>query len=224
MRIAPSLGLALLLLVPAAHAADDALTTEEQKFSYVVGVGIARDLIGQGIKVDPKALALAIEDAMADREPRLSVEEMREVIAARQAEAEAKAAEAGGANRTRGDSFRAEYEKKDGVTKLPNGVLYTVLASGNGKNPTVDSTVEVHYVGKLTDGREFDSSRARGQPAQFPLNGVIRGWTETLPLMKEGDKWEVVIPPELGYGAAGAGGAIGPDETLVFEIELLKIL
>lgn len=214
----------LALLVPNAHAADEALATDEQKFSYVVGAGVARDLIGQGISVDAKAFALAIEDAMADREPRMTVEEMREVVTKAQEKAEAEAQQAASANRAKGDAFRTEYAAKQGVTSLPNGILYTVLASGEGPSPTAESTVEVHYVGRFTDGREFDSSVARGQPAQFPLNGVIKGWTETLPLMKVGDKWEVVIPPELGYGSAGAGGAIGPDETLVFEIELLKIL
>lgn len=223
MRIAPIAGLALVLLAPQAQA-DEALSTEKQKFSYVVGAGVARDLLSQGIQVDAQAFSLAIEDAMADREPRMSLEEMRQVVDAARAKAEAEAAEAGAGNRSRGDAFRTEYAQREGVTELPNGIMYTVMAEGDGATPAPDAEVEVHYVGRLVDGREFDSSVARGQPARFPLNGVIPGWSQTLPLMQEGDKWEVVIPPELAYGSTGAGDAIGPDETLVFEIELLQVL
>lgn len=226
MRTASRLTLAIALAACALPAAadDPALATDEQKFSYVVGVRFAQDLLQQGLKVDPAAFSLAIEDAMANREPRMTLDEMKAVVKTAQEQAQAKASAAGNANKAKGEAFRAEYRKKDGVKELPDGVLYTVLKSGTGKSPTADSKVEVNYVGKLTDGKEFDSSVARGKPAQFPLNGIIKGWAETLPLMKEGDKWEVVIPPELAYGSTGAGATIGPEETLVFEIELLKVL
>jgi len=122
-----------------------------------------------------------------------------------------------------GEAFREEYKKGEGVTTTESGLSYKVLASGEGKSPTAESTVVVHYTGKLTDGTEFDSSVKRGEPATFGVTGVIPGWTEIVQLMKEGDKWEVVIPSELGYGERGAGASIPPHSTLVFEIELLEV-
>jgi len=122
-----------------------------------------------------------------------------------------------------GKAFREAYGQREGVSKTDSGILYRVLVPGTGAQPTADDTVVVHYQGTLVDGTEFDSSIRRGQPATFSLAGIIPGWQEALQLMKEGARWEVVIPPELAYGSTGAGGAIGPEETLIFEIELIEV-
>jgi FKBP-type peptidyl-prolyl cis-trans isomerase FklB len=126
-------------------------------------------------------------------------------------------------NAAAGDAYRAEYAKKSGVKKLDSGILFTVINSGSGKQATKDSTVTVNYRGTLVSGKEFDSSYSRNQPATFGLTGVIKGWQEIVPMMKVGDKWEVVIPPELGYADRGAGDVIGPNETLTFEIDLIEV-
>jgi FKBP-type peptidyl-prolyl cis-trans isomerase len=125
--------------------------------------------------------------------------------------------------REKGEAFLAENAKKEGVKVLPSGLQYRVIKEGTGKQPTKSDTVSVHYKGTLIDGREFDSSYKRGEPAEFGVTQVIKGWTEILQLMKEGAKYEVYIPWQLAYGAQGAGGLIGPHETLVFEVELLKV-
>ena len=116
-----------------------------------------------------------------------------------------------------------ENKNKEGVVTLPSGLQYKVLQEGTGRTPTATDTVSTHYRGTLLDGREFDSSYKRNEPTEFPVNRVIKGWTEALQLMKEGSKWMLYIPPHLAYGERGAGGLIGPNETLIFEIELLKV-
>lgn len=123
----------------------------------------------------------------------------------------------------RGEKFLKENASKDGVKTLPSGLQYKVMTEGAGKMPKVTDVVSVHYKGTLLDGKEFDSSYKRNEPAEFPVNGVIKGWTEALQLMKEGSKWTLYIPAQLAYGARGAGADIGPNETLTFEVELLKV-
>ena len=125
--------------------------------------------------------------------------------------------------REKGEAFLAENAKKEGVKTLPSGLQYKVVKEGTGKQPSKSDTVSVHYKGTLIDGREFDSSYKRGEPAEFPVSGVIKGWTEILQLMKEGAKYQVFIPWQLAYGERGAGDLIGPHETLVFDVELLKV-
>lgn len=205
-------------------AADKKFTTEKEKLSYAIGVQLGGSLKQQGITdLDTAALAQAIDDMLNGRQPKVSVQEMQAALDAyRQklmAEKEAEAKKASAA----GDKFRKDNKKKKGVTELANGIQYEVLKKGDGKKPGKTDTVTVHYHGSLVDGKVFDSSVKRGQPATFPLNGVIKGWQEVLPLMPTGSKWKVVIPPELAYGAKGAGASIGPNETLIFEIELLAI-
>ena len=129
-----------------------------------------------------------------------------------------------GENLAKGKAYMDKNKAKKGVTTLPDGLQYEVLREGTGAQPTADSTVKVHYTGKLVDGREFDSSKREGKPVTFPVNGVIEGWSKILPLMKVGARWLVTIPPELDYGVNGSGAVIGPKETLVFEIELLDIV
>ena len=123
----------------------------------------------------------------------------------------------------KGETYLKENAKKEGVKTLPSGLQYKVVKEGNGKSPKATDTVSVHYRGTLIDGTEFDSSIKRGEPAEFPVNRVIKGWTEALQLMKEGDKWMLYIPSNLAYGERGAGADIGPNETLIFEVELLKV-
>lgn len=216
-----ALGLAALLVVPA-HAAE--LKTHEQKYSYAIGFRLAQSLQAEGLKVDATAFSAAMTDALSGKEPAMSVEDMQAALQAerdRQLEAFNKIAEA---NKAAGDKYRADNAKKDGVKSLPSGMQYRVLNAGSGKQASAESTVTVHYRGTLVNGKEFDSSYKRDNPAKFGLSGVIKGWQEIVPMMKVGDKWEVVLPPEFGYGESGApGGVIGPNETLIFEIELLEV-
>lgn len=206
------------------HAQAVELKTEEQKFSYGIGTQIGQSMKRQGVEVDVDAFAAAVRDAMEGREPQLSPEEMAAVVSRAEAKAEDDFKAVAANNLENGKTFRADYAKQEGVKSLSNGILYKVERDGAGAHPDANSQVRVHYAGFLIDGNEFDSSYRRGEPAEFPLNGVVQGWQEVLPLMREGAKWQVVIPPELAYGARGAGAVIGPNATLVFDIELLKVL
>lgn len=211
------------LLVTANTHADTSLDTLKKKYSYALGFSIANNLKRQNIKPDTKALALAIEDIMNNKPPRMSIGEMRKAMNEYHALLEKERAGQGEKNKQIGKKFLAEYKKKPGVKSLKGGILYRVLKSGKGSSPAATDTVTVHYTGKLINGEVFDSSYIRNQPATFPLNRVIKGWSIAVQNMKPGDKWEVVIPSELAYGERGAGSSIGPNETLIFIIELLKI-
>ena len=213
----------LLLFVVSAYAAP-ALKTDRQKYSYGIGVQVAHSLKRDGIDVDLPAMQQAIADVMSDTKLRLSDEEMRQAFAHLQEQKKQELAVMAGKNQKAGNEFQAKNKKQAGVKVLPDGVQYKVIKAGTGKTPTVNDRVTVHYRGKLINGEEFDSSYSRGEPATFPVNGVIKGWQEVLPMMKEGGHWQVVIPPELAYGDRGAGAKIGPNATLVFDIELLKVL
>ncbi|MFA7619798.1 MAG: FKBP-type peptidyl-prolyl cis-trans isomerase [Thiohalomonadaceae bacterium] len=207
-----------------AQAADKSLASEKEKFSYAVGVNMGMSLQQQGVAdIDTDALAQAIGDVLSGRELRMTPQEMEAAFQAFQKQAEAAQAEAAQKAKAAGDKYRSEFKKKKGVKALPSGILYEVLRAGKGKKPAVTDTVTVHYEGSLISGQVFDSSVKRGQPASFSVNGVIKGWQEVVPMMPVGSKWRVVIPPELAYGEQGAGRVIGPNETLVFEIELLSI-
>ena len=199
--------------------------TVELQASYGIGRQIGDQVASQpfeGLNAD--AVAQGVMDALNGSEMAVEVEDLRAafgVINERmQAEHEAKAKEAASA----GTAFLEENAKKDGVTVTESGLQYEVLVAGEGEKPTADSTVRTHYHGTLIDGSVFDSSYDRGQPAEFPVGGVIKGWTEALQLMSVGSKWRLAIPYELAYGEQGAGGAIGPYQTLVFDVELLEIL
>jgi len=198
--------------------------TQKERLSYAVGVQMGSSLKQQGLTdLDPKVVGQAIADVLADAKFKVSQEDMQAAITAYQQEANAKRNAAASKQKTAGDKFRAENKKRKGVTELANGIQYEVLKDGKGAKPKKTDTVTVHYHGTLIDGTVFDSSVKRGKPATFPLNGVIKGWQEVLPLIPTGAKWKVVIPPELAYGERGAGGSIGPNETLIFEIELIEI-
>jgi len=195
--------------------------TEMEKVSYSLGVNVATGVKAQGLDtIDANAVAKAFKDVFEGNDLDISEEESMKVLqdyfSKIQANKSAKANEEGAA-------YLAENGAKEGVITTESGLQYEILSSGDGKKPTTDDQVTVHYHGTLTDGTVFDSSVDRGQPASFGVTQVIKGWTEALQLMSEGDKWKLTIPANLAYGDQGAGGMIGPGATLIFEVELLSI-
>lgn len=204
-----------------AMAQDDTLATDEAKVSYALGMMVGERVLKQYENLDYDTLIEAMKAQHAGDETLMTMEEAQNAL---QAQAEAAASEAAMAAKEAGDAFLAENAARDGVSVTDSGLQYEVIEEAEGDKPTLESTVSVHYVGTLMDGTEFDSSVARGEPAQFPLNGVIPGWTEGLQLMNVGSKYRFVIPSDLAYGDRGAGQSIGPGETLVFEVELLEIM
>jgi len=200
---------------------------ELAEISYCIGWGFSRDLISQGMELDPAMTGKAFSDiqnksTLAYNEKQISeaLNILQEKLAAQKEKQREIIAQK---NITSGTAFLASNARTDGVVTLASGLQYKVLVRGDGHSPRLNDTVTVHYRGHLIDGTEFDSSYKRGEPVSFATNGVIIGWTEALQLMHEGDKWQVVIPSELAYGDRGAGPIIGPNATLIFEIELLKV-
>jgi len=204
-----------------AHAAD--LKSDTQKFSYALGYQIGNTIKREAGEVDVKVLSEAISDVLKNKDPQLSMQDMQAAFTKRRDEQQAGKKVEGENNLKAGEEFLKANKKKPGVTEIASGIQYKVIKEGDGKQPATTDTVTVHYQGTLIDGTEFDSSVKRGEPATFALNKVIQGWQEVLPLMKVGSKWQVVIPSKLAYGPAGAGAIIGPNSTLVFDIELLGI-
>ncbi len=213
--------MAIALATPALSMATE-LKSDKQKFSYSVGYRLALSLKNEGLDVEPAAFSAAMKDALSDAKPAMTTDEMQASMAAEREKQLKVIQDKVAENMKTGDKFRADNAKKAGVKTLDNGIQYKVITSGKGKQASKDSEVTVHYKGTLINGTEFDSSYKRNKPATFGLTGVIKGWQEIVPLMKVGDKWEVVIPPEFAYADKGAGTAIGPGETLIFEIELLE--
>jgi FKBP-type peptidyl-prolyl cis-trans isomerase FklB len=209
-------------------ASGSALTTPKAKGSYALGMSIGMGLHRQSVDVDPAFVARGLRDAMAaggktlltEDEMKAALQQLRADVNKQQ---EAKAHAEGESNRKQGEEFLAANKGKPGVKVLPDGLQYKIEKEGTGPKPTAGDTVTVNYRGTLINGKEFDSSYKRGQPATFPVGGVIKGWTEALQLMPVGSKWELFIPSDLAYGDRGAGGDIGPGETLIFEVELLSI-
>jgi FKBP-type peptidyl-prolyl cis-trans isomerase FklB len=204
------------------------LTTQKQKASYAIGLNIGKSMHKDSVDVDPSILLRGLRDGLAGTKPLLTDDEARAAMVALQADLRKKGEEKmlvqGEANKKEGDAFLAENKTKDGVVALPSGLQYKILKEGTGPKPAATDTVVCQYKGTLLDNTEFDSSYKRGQPATFPVSGVIKGWTEALQLMPVGSKWELFIPPDLAYGARGGpGGGIGPNATLVFEVELVSI-
>ena len=206
-----------------ALAADPSLKTEQEKFSYAIGYQVGQSFKREGLDIDSKALAQAINDVLSDSELKLSTDEMRDIVESFQAKQAAERTARADKALEEGKAFLIANKEKTGVKELPSGVQYKVITSGSGKQPKATDSISAHYRGTLLNGEEFDSSYERGQPATFGVNQVIKGWQEILQMMREGDKWEVYIPAEMAYGAQGAGGNIGPNETLTFEIELIKV-
>src|SRR5262245_12129076 len=203
-----------------------ALETDDARANYSMGYQIGNDWKRQGLPLDAEALAAGIRDAAQGSEPRLSEEDRRAALTALQerlgAAAEASRQAAAEKNLADAKAFLDANRAKEGVTTLPSGLQYKVIKEGTGPKPAATDTVTVNYRGMLIDGTEFDSSYSRNAPASFPVNRVIKGWTEALQLMSEGAKWEIYIPPDLAYGDRGAGAKIPPQSALVFEVELIK--
>ncbi len=201
------------------------LKEQKDKLSYSVGVTIGKSMKRDSIDVNPELLVQGIKDGIAGGKFLLTDEEMVETFKTLQQDMAAKQAEARKAlaekNLKEGEQFLAENAKKEGVVTRPSGLQYKIITQGSGKQAKSTDTVTVHYRGTLTDGTEFDSSYKRNEPASFPLNEVMAGWTEGVSLMKVGSKWQLFIPSKLGYGENGAGDVIGPNATLIFEVELL---
>ena len=201
-------------------AATTGLATDLQKASYALGINIGTSIKQQPIQLDLASLFKGIKDADSGTKPALTEDEMNASLKVVRDEAAAKVSEA---NMKEGGEFLAANKAKDGVVTTASGLQYKIITAGTGPKPTKADTVVCNYKGTLINGTEFDSSYKRGKPAEFPVGGVIPGWTEALQLMPVGSKWELYVPPDLAYGSRGAGGAIGPNQTLIFEVELLSI-
>ncbi len=215
--------LALLILILGANASALELANQDQRLSYVLGVQFGQQLKSEGIKVDVDAFTAAINDVIWGKPLQMTLEEMQAALLEGQQALAKKKMEKAEAALVEGSRFLEENKTKEGVVTLPSGVQYIELTPGEGANPAPNAKVTVHYRGTLISGKEFDSSYKRGEPTSFALDGVIPGFRETITRMKPGAKWKVFIPSELGYGANGAGASIGPNETLIFDIELISI-
>ncbi len=194
--------------------------------SYGIGYGIGSDMRQQGLSAEfmtQADLIAGIMDALASKEPAVPGADIQAAMKALQQKLQAKAAAVGKENLAKSNKFLEENKKKEGVQTTASGLQYEVIKAGNGATPKVENEVTVHYEGKLINGKIFDSSIKRGEPASFGVGQVIPGWTEALQRMKVGDKWRLFIPPNIAYGERGAGGDIGPNEALIFEVELLEV-
>jgi FKBP-type peptidyl-prolyl cis-trans isomerase len=202
------------------------LTTQKDKASYAIGVNIGRSMQRDSVDIDLNIFLRGVKDAMAGGKMLLTDDEAKAALTALQADLrkkqEEKMQQMGDANKKAGDAYLAANKTKEGVVVLPSGLQYKILTLGTGPKPAATDTVICNYKGTLIDNTEFDSSYKRGQPATFPVTGVIKGWTEALQLMPVGSKWQLFIPPELAYGPRGQG-PIGPNSTLIFEVELISI-
>ncbi|MBE0605672.1 MAG: FKBP-type peptidyl-prolyl cis-trans isomerase [Deltaproteobacteria bacterium] len=219
---------AMVAFSGASFAADGTeLKSDKEKISYSIGMDIGGNLKRGAVEVDPDLLARGLKDSysggktlLTEDQARQAIEDFQQTLMAKKAETMRKLSEE---NKADGEKFLAENAKKAGVKSLASGLQYKEITPGKGKTPKTTDTVTVHYKGTLIDATEFDSSYKRGEPATFPVSGVISGWTEALQLMKEGAKWQLFIPPNLGYGERGAGSIIGPNATLIFEVELISV-
>lgn len=201
---------------------DNKITDELEKFSYSLGMSIAGNLIKSGVnKINPELFMIGLKDTFDGEMPKIMPDEANQILES--FIAKANQGQYSG-NLEKGLTFLSENLVKEGVIELPSGLQYKVINEGDGEIPTLTNRVKCHYHGMLTDGTVFDSSVERGEPAVFPVNGVIQGWIEALQLMSTGSKWRLFIPSELAYGEQGAGGIIGPNSTLIFDVELLEIL
>ena len=204
------------------------LKTQKEKASYAIGMNIGKNLKRDSVEVDPAVLYRALKDAYTGSKLLLTDEEAKTALTTLQAEVrgkeEAKTKAAAVENKKTGEAFLAANKTKEGVVTLPSGLQYKIIKAGNGPKPTAEDTVLCHYRGTLVDNTEFDSSYKRGEPLKIPVGGVIKGWTEAIQLMPAGSKWQLFIPSDLAYGERGAPGSpIGPNSTLVFEVELISI-
>lgn len=216
-------GLVLFTLITQSAYAGSALKTNKQKYSYAIGVKVANNLKSQGIELDPKSLSAAISDVLSGKKLQASQQELTAALNGLLQKNKAKKDAQAQAALDTGKKYLAANKSKKGVITLKNGMQYKIIKSAQGKKPKNTDTIVANYEGKLISGKVFDSSYKRGSPATFPVNAVIKGWQKIIPMMPVGSTWEVVIPPELAYGSHGAGRDIGPNETLIFKIELVSI-
>jgi FKBP-type peptidyl-prolyl cis-trans isomerase FklB len=197
-------------------------TGELEEFSYALGLSISSNLIQSGVKtIEPSNFMLALEDIFTGQAPKLTPDEANKIL---QDFMEKQQGGQGKENLEQGLQFLAENREKKGIVETASGLQYQVLVEGDGEKPSPADEVKCHYHGTLIDGTVFDSSVQRGEPATFPVNGVIPGWVEALQMMSTGSKWRLFVPSDLAYGDRGAGGAIGPHTTLIFDVELLEIV
>lgn len=199
------------------------LKSNEQKASYAIGLQIGNGLKSQGLKVEVDALSMAISDVLSGKEPRISMQEQQAAIQSIQQSVMAEQKKEAAKTLAEGNKFLEENKKKEGVKTTKSGLQYEVITEGKGKIPGEKDRVKVHYKGTLINGSEFDSSYSRGKPAEFPVGGVIRGWTEALQMMKVGSKYKLYLPSDLAYGPQGQP-KIPANSVLVFEVELLDIV
>ncbi|HBA53649.1 FKBP-type peptidyl-prolyl cis-trans isomerase [Syntrophorhabdus aromaticivorans] len=228
MRFISVIFIGILLLASQAFGADEvSLKTQKDKASYTIGVNLGKGLRHQAVDIDTSLMMKGLNDSLSGGKTLLTDQEMRDVMVTFQKDMAAKLAERrkvlGEKNKKEGEAFLAENKKKPGVKTLSSGLQYKVLKEGKGKTPTATDTVVTHYRGTLIDGTEFDSSFQRKEPAAFAVRSVIKGWTEALQLMREGAKWQLFVPSDLAYGDRGAGPLIGPNATLIFEVELISV-
>ena len=211
-----------------AASSNSPFKTNKEKASYALGMNVGTSLHRQSVDIDPDLFAQGLKDAISGKKPLITEEEGRAALTQLQNDVRTQQAqrmkEEGNANKKAGDAYLAANKAKPGVVTLPSGLQYKILKEGTGPKPTATDTVECNYTGTLINGTEFDSSAKHGGPAKFPVNGVIKGWTEALQLMPVGSKWQLFIPSDLAYGERGTpDGSIGPNSTLVFDVELLSI-
>src|SRR5216110_2436425 len=195
---------------------------QKDKVSYAIGMQIGFNLARQKVDINPDLLATGIKDAIAGK-PQLTPDQVKDIMAQFEKDMELKQKELGEKNKTEGTKYLEENKKKAGVKTTASGLQYKVVKDGTGAQPKANDTVTVNYRGTLINGTEFDSSYKRGEPATFPVNGVIKGWTEALQLMKAGSKYQLFIPPNLAYGERAVGPDISPNSTLIFDVELLDV-
>ncbi len=198
------------------------LDSDLKKSSYAIGLTTAQSVTRQGVQLDLEAFNLGVKDAVEGTKPRLTQEQFQVALESASKSVNEKMKTAATANLDAGKAYREKNKKDAAVTEIASGLQYKELKKGTGAHPKPTDQVVAHYVGTLIDGTEFDSSRKRGEPATLPLDSVIQGWQEAIPLMTVGSRWQIVIPPELAYGPKGAG-PIGPNSTLIFDIELIEI-
>lgn len=217
----------MCLVGTTAMAQEITLETHDDKQSYALGMVFGQQIAGSltqaSVEINHEILLRALSDTITQQDTLMSQQELEAFLQAEQQKQIEEAQVIANQAKVAGDGFLATFAQKEGVLKTDSGIYYIEMTAGTGAQPSATDTVKVHYKGTLKDGTEFDSSYSRGTPAEFPVNGVIQGWQEVLPMMKEGAKWEVAIPSDLAYGERGAGANIGPNEPLVFEIELLEI-
>ena len=199
------------------------IETDLEKLSYSMGIFFGQSVNRQEMEIDIPAFMQAVEDVLNNAEKKLTDDEMEKILNTYQKKEKEEQITKSTISKVDGEKFLAENRNNDGVIVLASGLQYKIIKNSIGKKPTANSKVVVHYRGTLIDGTEFDSSYARGEPIELNLNQVIKGWQEALQLMAIGSKWQIVIPSELAYGKRGAGRVIGPNATLIFDIELLSI-